>query len=359
MRANLQTSFNIKNVSASEFDVEIFDVIGQETDWWTGETFGISFEEFRANWINAIKSAQRVNIRVNSVGGDVQTGNHIFNLISETAAKNNIEVHTYIDGVAYSMAAILIQAAPKGNRHSAANGLYMLHAASLDSLYSKNATQLREVADLLDKYDNSLAISLAKNLGITTEEVMNKYFDGKDRFFTAEEMLAEGLIDHIENYKADIVTTARDYSLVRNEYLKAAAKKQNPTSISNLLSDFKKEVKDMISKISNKINPEPVMNLQALYDKLSASAEGCNLNKEETAAFAADIKNYLAAKHTDADVQAAVDKAVKAKEEEMQAQIDELQAKVDEKQVPPVPADQPDPEPKPENTYVPMNKIKI
>ena len=50
-----------------------------------------------------------------------------------------------------------------------------------------NAAELRDIADVLDKYDEILSISIAESMGMPVDDVLTEYFDGKDHLFTAED----------------------------------------------------------------------------------------------------------------------------------------------------------------------------
>jgi len=351
-KGHLIPSFNIQAISAEEVDVKIFDVIGQSTDWWTGEKYGIAYEDFEKEFKQAEAKYNRINIRINSVGGSVHVGNAMFNLI--VASKK--EIHTYIDGVAYSMSAVLAQAAPKGNRHAATNAMYMLHAASSYVYDSMNATAMRDYADMMDKYDQSLASSLVDNLGITKEEVIAKYFDGKDHFFSADEMLAEGLIDTIENYKAEQYTSAKDLAKATQDYYKVAASKIESPSI---IAQIKTALSEFLSPVQNQNLNTPIMaDLKSIQEKFnSAGDKGLILTTEEVAAFRAEIASYTEAKHTEADLSAAVD----AKAAEMQKIIDEKDAIINKKPAP-VGGDGAEDPKKAQNQksqYVPLNQVNL
>lgn len=356
-QAALIPSFNINAISASEVDIKIFDVIGQSTDWWTGEKYGIAYEDFEKEFKAAEAKYARLNIRINSVGGSVHVGNAMYNLMAATKK----EIHTYIDGVAYSMSAVLAQVAPKGNRHAATNALYMLHAASTYSYDAMNASSMRECADMMDKYDQSLASSLADNLGLTKDEIIAKYFDGKDHFFTADEMLAEGLIDTIENYKAEQYTSAKDLTKATQEYYKVAAQKTDkPVSV---IAEFTAALKEFFSPI-NQSNPknQPIMaDLKSIQEKFnSAGDKGLILTTEEVAAFKAEIASYTEAKHTETELTAAVNTAVEAKTAELQKIIDEKQAIIDQKPTPAGGAGTEDPaKTNAKQSYTPINQVKF
>ncbi len=184
--------WNIAPRSEDEVDVLIYGDIGY--DWWEGtDNTAVSFQK---EWKAIESKYKRANVRINSVGGSLYDGLPIYNMIKSSP----LDVHTYIDGVAYSMAAIIALA---GNTvHAYRNSMFLLHAA-INGVYG-NAGQLREEAENLDRYTEGLAQNVADKTGLTIEEVKNKWFDYKDHLMTATEAHAAGLIDIIEDNDADM-----------------------------------------------------------------------------------------------------------------------------------------------------------
>ena len=81
-------------------EIHIYGSIGY--DWWTDS--GITAKWF-INELNAIKASgeKDVNVRINSPGGDVFEGIAIYNAI----LNSDLNINTIIDGIAYSMGAII------------------------------------------------------------------------------------------------------------------------------------------------------------------------------------------------------------------------------------------------------------
>lgn len=201
--------YNFKAVSETETDLLIYGVIG--SDWFdegnTAKQFVTDFKEAEAKY-------NRINIRINSPGGIVSEGLPMFNAIAQSKA----EVHTYNDGIAYSMGAILLLAAPKGNVHAAKNSLVLLHAPL--SCSCGNARDLRAVADELDTYAEVLISAVADKTGKKTEDVKNKWFNYDDHLITSEQAEKDGLVDDIieVNGKVPENISNLSYNQVMNMY---------------------------------------------------------------------------------------------------------------------------------------------
>lgn len=225
--------------------VYLYGVIGY--DWWT-DTDNTA-QRFIQDLNTAAESNDRVEVRVNSVGGDVHEGLAIMSAIRDC----KVPVDGFNDGVAYSMAGpILISC---DNVKMASNALFMAHSAS--TFAWGNAIELREQADILDKYDDSLADAFAKRLDISKDDVKAKYFDGKDHFYTADEALEEGFIDEIlENVSSKLPENIRDMAPLQ---VAAILSKPNPNNSKpakpGMLNRAGQAIKDFFTPHQDNSNP--------------------------------------------------------------------------------------------------------
>lgn len=171
-------------------EIKIYGIIGA---WWeeanTANAFVRAFN-------NLERTCDRINIHVNSPGGSVHEGLPIINAIKAS----KVDVHTYVDGIAYSMGAMITIAAKKGNVHMAKGSLLMLHSVST-GIYG-NAQALRDEADVLDKYDDVLGALIESRTGKSLEDIKSNYLNHNDNYFTPAEALTDGLIDAVEDYDA-------------------------------------------------------------------------------------------------------------------------------------------------------------
>lgn len=179
--------WNVKHNASDEnaVDVLIYGIIGY--DWWSGE--GTLASAFVREFKELEKQYDRINVRINSPGGSIHEGLPIINII----AQSKKDVHTYCDGIAYSMAAIILFSGK--HVHAAKNSLILIHSA-ITSCYG-NAKDMRDMADILDKYNGTLITTVATKTGLTEDEVAVKYFDHADHLFSAQEALESNLVDEI------------------------------------------------------------------------------------------------------------------------------------------------------------------
>ena len=147
----------------------------------------------------------RINIRINSPGGYVFEGLPIFNTIRHSSA----EIHTYNEGLAASMGAVILMAGQKV--HAYKNSLVMLHNSW--GFVMGNAQEMREAAEMSDKVDEVLIQAFADKMGQDIEDVKAKFFDYKDHWLTATDAIEAGLVDTIEEVEAKVPEDAQNMSL--------------------------------------------------------------------------------------------------------------------------------------------------
>ncbi|WP_271782218.1 Clp protease ClpP [Aquimarina algiphila] len=124
---------------------------------------------------------------IHCYGGSVFDGNMILNTI--TTAKSN--VNTNVIGVGASMGAILLQAGKK--RRQVSNGFTMIHAAT-GGTYGTAQDHLNH-ANLLTEMEKQFIQTLVQKTGKKPKQV--KQWLVGDNWFSAEQALANGLIDEI------------------------------------------------------------------------------------------------------------------------------------------------------------------
>jgi len=192
-------------------EINIYGDIG---DSWFGDS--VTAKDF-VKEIAAL-DAEEITIRINSYGGSVSDGIAIYNAIKRHPATTTVA----IDGVAVSIASLIAMAGD--TVEMADNALMMIHAPWASG--SGNAIDLREKADVLDRYAQAMSTSYADKTQQSIEAVMQWLTDGKDHWFTADEALGEGLIDAA----TDTVAVAASFNLNRFKSMPAQAKLFNKKS---------------------------------------------------------------------------------------------------------------------------------
>ncbi|EJP32944.1 ATP-dependent Clp endopeptidase, proteolytic subunit ClpP [Prevotella sp. MSX73] len=135
----------------------------------------------------------KIDVRINSCGGDVFSGMAIFNALKTSKA----DITVYIDGVAASIAAIVALCGKP--LYMAPYAKLMLHSVKAGGY--GDAKQLEQTIQLIKQLHGDLSNMVAERLNITPEEVEQRFFDGTDHWFTAQEALQMKLINGI--YETD------------------------------------------------------------------------------------------------------------------------------------------------------------
>ena len=195
-----------QNAPASA-EIHIFGDIGES---WLDET--VTAKRFVKD-ISAIE-AEQITVRINSYGGSVTDGIAIYNAIKRHPAKVTIS----IEAAAYSVASLIAMAGD--TVEMAENALLMIHAPW--GYAGGNSVELREYADMLDKYSQSMASSYVSKSGQTQDEILALLTDGKDHWYSAEEAKASGFVDAITGAVA-ISASARIQAMSRFTQPAAAA----------------------------------------------------------------------------------------------------------------------------------------
>ena len=171
-------------------EVHIYDEIG----YW-----GTSAKDFAQQL--AELDVDRIQLRINSPGGNAWDGVAIMN----TLRRHRARVEVTVDGVAASAASLIAMAGD----HIVMNRSSQMMIHDTSGMAWGNAATMRETADLLDKLSDSYADAYAKRAGGTRgqwREVMRA-----ETWYTAEEATLAGLADEWDG-SADSAAAAFDLS---------------------------------------------------------------------------------------------------------------------------------------------------
>ena len=160
-------------------EIWIYGDIGES--WWEESVSASSF----VREINAL-DVDAITVRINSFGGSVPDGLAIYNAIK----RHKAHVTTAVDGIAFSCASLIAMAGD--TVEMAENAMLMIHAPW--TYMAGNSTELRAVADQLDTWAAAMAGSYGNRMG-DKDAALALLTDGADHYFTAEQALAEGLVD--------------------------------------------------------------------------------------------------------------------------------------------------------------------
>jgi len=196
--------YNIQNKAGNSADIYIFDEIG---------TYGVTAQDFISE-IKGLKDMP-INLRINSLGGDVFDGMAMYNVIKRRESKTTV----YIEGIAASIATIIALGADE--IVMAENSLFMIHNAWGGA--SGEAKDMRKTAETLEKITSELTDIYVKKTGLSYDAV-------------AQMMDEETWLNAEEAYKLRFIDTISDSIKVAAKYDVSKFKNITQEEIKNKLS---------------------------------------------------------------------------------------------------------------------------
>ena len=180
--------YSINNKAAKAADIYIFDEIGN---------YGITAKQFIADIKNL--KGKPINLRINSLGGDVFDGMAMYNVIKRREAKTTV----YIEGIAASIATIIALGADKVVM--AENSLFMIHNAWGGTM--GDAKDMRKTAETLEKISGELTDIYSKKTGLSNKVI--KEMMNEETWLNSEEAYDLGFVDVV----SDSIKVAAKYDV--------------------------------------------------------------------------------------------------------------------------------------------------
>jgi ATP-dependent Clp protease protease subunit len=200
-----------------ETTLYLYDAIvdTEDTAYWWG---GVAAETLVPQ-IRAIRTP-KLNLRINSPGGDAFAGQAIAQAIRDTKA----HVTAHVDGYAASAATTVANAA--GEVVMSEGSFYMIHNSW--TLAIGNADELTSVVELMRKVDGTMAAAYAKRSGQETEKIQE--WMRAETWFTAQEAVDAGLANRVAVQETDTQAAAQ-WNL--SAYQHAPGARQRPAGVEN------------------------------------------------------------------------------------------------------------------------------
>ena len=182
------------------FQPSVFDRLLKDRIIWLGsEVRDENANEIAAKLLllAAEDPEKDIYLYINSPGGSITAGMAIY----DTMQFIPNDVVTVGIGMAASMGQLLLTAGTKGKRYITPNARVLLHQPH--GGFGGTASDIQTQAALINDMKQRLAAITAAATGKTVEQVNA---DGdRDRWFTAEEALEYGFVDHIRASASDVV----------------------------------------------------------------------------------------------------------------------------------------------------------
>lgn len=139
-----------------------------------------------------VSESDTIELHINSYGGSVKEGVAIYNLLKQTKCK---EIVAYVDGIAYSVASVILQAADK--RIMGLGTSLLIH--NMWMYIEGNAEDLRKAADDLDVLMESNRQIYLKRANVTEEELIELM--NKESYLTPDQAVEMGFADEVDGGK--------------------------------------------------------------------------------------------------------------------------------------------------------------
>jgi ATP-dependent Clp protease protease subunit len=147
--------------------------------------------------LNAEDPEKDIYLYINSPGGSVTAGMAIF----DTMQWISNDVATVAMGLAASMGQFLLSAGTKGKRYALPHAKIMMHQPS--GGLGGTASDIKILAEQIIQTKKEMAELIAEHTGKSIDQIESD--SDRDRWFTAQEALEYGFIDHVYTRAAEIL----------------------------------------------------------------------------------------------------------------------------------------------------------
>lgn len=165
-----------------EAELLLYGVIGEDGAW-----SDVTAKEF-AKELKDIEDAKTIRVRINSPGGDVFAGQAIYSMLKRCKA----EVVGYVDGLAASIASLILMACDKVIMPK--NSMLMVHKPWTAT--AGNANDMAKTIETLNKVEEAMLTAYVEKTGMAEAEI--KELLAAETWLTASDAVAKGFADEIE-----------------------------------------------------------------------------------------------------------------------------------------------------------------
>ena len=143
--------------------------------------------------LNAEDSNKPIDVLINSLGGCINSGMLMYDVIQASKAK----IRTYCIGRAYSMGAVLLACGNHG-RYILPHGEVMIHEPLLGNRVGGNSSSIKSISESLLETKRKMNQILAKHTGQSEESIEEA--TSYDHYYDSEESLKFGLVDAVIDF---------------------------------------------------------------------------------------------------------------------------------------------------------------
>lgn len=217
------------NQQADKYTFYLYDDVTKEGtfDWSTWEYVeSKTSAKYFADQLAQIPANAEIEIFINSNGGSVTEGTAIYNQLKRHPAHKT----GYVDGCAYSVASLILQACDK--RIMGAGTTMLVH--NMWVYTAGNAQMLRSMADNLDHWMEANRKIYLEHAGGKIQEAELIQIMDEEKILTPDDALAYGFIDEIDSdsdlagtdtgiepVQLSNIQTMQDYIMVRKKLMQS------------------------------------------------------------------------------------------------------------------------------------------
>jgi ATP-dependent Clp protease protease subunit len=150
--------------------------------------------------LSAEDNSRDINLYINSPGGSVTAGMAIY----DTMTFVDCDVATYALGLAASMGQFLLSAGTRGKRYALPHARILMHQPSAG--IGGTASDIRIQAEQFKLTKREMAELIAEHTGQSVDQVQAD--SERDRWFTAQQALEYGFVDHVVSRVAQMPSGA-------------------------------------------------------------------------------------------------------------------------------------------------------
>ncbi|MBU9728275.1 head maturation protease, ClpP-related [Diplocloster modestus] len=230
---------------------------------WEYEESQTSAKYFR-DQLEAIPEEHTIELHINSNGGSVKEGVAIYNLLKRHRAQKI----GYVDGVAYSIAFVILQAC--NERIMGVGTSALIHNMWIETW--GNADQLRKEADDLDVLmESNRKIFMERAKGISEEELKKKM--EAETYLTPDQCVEYGFCDKVESMEGEEKGQQTQQAL-QQAIQEMKVKLMQQQTFRNELNNMYKELREekTVNEVKEEIKPEK-SKMQEIFERIAKNNE--------------------------------------------------------------------------------------
>ena len=232
---NSKPKLSITNKSEKVSEILLYGAIGESffEDSISAKMFAEELKKLPA-------SVKEIQLRVNSPGGSVFDGMTIYEKL-KAEKKNGRKIVAYVDGLAASIASIIIMAADEvivGD-----GSMVMIHKPMVGTM--GNSNDLERMINILDKIEEQMISIYATKTGMSRLEISKAL--AEETWYTSEEAVSNGLAD--SKFKAEDTLRLAASAMEKCNWMKnkPSIKSQNDL-VREKLREFNNKAKQFTKK---------------------------------------------------------------------------------------------------------------